>query len=137
MTRLSFLSALILGIQFIFFIPRVFSQDAPLFVQGALEDATVTDDTYNTGGTIIVNGFSIQIPKNMLVQFPAAWVPWKDFVAQKDSMIGYETNVCIIHYCSLLSYKYLLLIHTGYRKFSQWQTYSSSSSHLRVLRGAS
>ncbi|PSN63261.1 hypothetical protein BS50DRAFT_648762 [Corynespora cassiicola Philippines] len=93
MTRLSFLSALILGIQLIFFIPRVFSQDAPLFVQGALEDATATDDTYNTGGTIIVNGFSIQIPKNMLVQFPAAWVPWKDFVAQKDSMIGYETNV--------------------------------------------
>ncbi|KAI1083362.1 hypothetical protein F5B20DRAFT_529729 [Whalleya microplaca] len=69
------------------------AQDAPLFIQGALEDATATDDTYNTGGTISINGFNMQVPKNMLVQFPAVYVPWKDFVEDKDSMIGYETNV--------------------------------------------
>jgi hypothetical protein len=72
----------------------VMAQDAPLFIQGGLEDATINDDTYNTGGTIVVNGFSITVPSNMLVQFPAAWVPFKDFVEEKDSMLGYEINVC-------------------------------------------
>ncbi|KAH7313837.1 hypothetical protein B0I35DRAFT_480487 [Stachybotrys elegans] len=70
-----------------------FAQDAPLFIQGGLEDAVATDDTYNSGGTITVNGFQILVPKNLLVQFPAANVPFKDFAAEKASMIGYETNV--------------------------------------------
>jgi hypothetical protein len=69
------------------------AQDSPLFIQGGLEGATATDDSYNTGGSISVNGFNIEIPKNVQVQFPAAWVPWKDFVADIDSMLGYEVNV--------------------------------------------
>lgn len=93
MARPSFLSLLLICLQALFFSTQTFAQDAPLFVQGALEGATTDDDSYNAGGTISVNGFTIQVPKNMLVQFPAAWVPWKDFVAQVDSMIGYETNV--------------------------------------------
>lgn len=72
---------------------QVRAQDAPLFVQGGFEDATITDDAYNSGGSITVNGFNIQVPKNMLVQFPAAWVPWRDFVADKSSLLGYEVNV--------------------------------------------
>jgi len=34
-----------------------------------------------------VGGLSITIPKNLQVQFPAAWVPFKDFVAR-----GYTGN---------------------------------------------
>ncbi|KAK1673330.1 hypothetical protein BDP55DRAFT_614551 [Colletotrichum godetiae] len=68
-------------------------QEAPIWVQGALEDATATDDAFNTGGTIVVNGFTVNVPKNLLVQFPAAWVPWKEFVANKADFTGYETLV--------------------------------------------
>lgn len=71
----------------------VLGQDAPLFIQGGLEGATALDDSYNTGGTISLNGFDIVVPKNLLVQFPAAYVPWKDFVRDVDTMIGYEVNV--------------------------------------------
>lgn len=62
-------------------------------IQGGLEGATADDDTYNTGGTISLNGFSIAVPRNLLVEFPAAYVPWKDFVADQDAMIGYEIMV--------------------------------------------
>jgi len=72
---------------------QVIHDDYPLFVQGALENATATDGTYNTGGTITVNGFTAKVPKNLLVQFPAAWVPWKDFVANKADFLGFETLV--------------------------------------------
>ena len=71
----------------------VFGQDASLWVQGRFEDATVSGDAYNAGGAITVNGFTMNIPQNLLVQFPAAWVPWKDFVASKAEFIGFETLV--------------------------------------------
>lgn len=93
MARTSLLLSLLVSFLITLSSFQVQAQDAPLFVQGGLEDATVTDDTYNSGGSITVNGFNIQIPKNMLVQFPAAWVPWKEFVAEKQSMLGYEINV--------------------------------------------
>ena len=70
-----------------------YGQDAPLFVEGGLEDAIAFDDTFNSGGTISVGGFNITIPKNLQVEFPAAYVGWRDFAADKDSMIGYETMV--------------------------------------------
>ncbi|KAI0022962.1 hypothetical protein F4780DRAFT_121032 [Xylariomycetidae sp. FL0641] len=93
MSRFSLPSLLTLGLQLASMFSRVVSQDAPLFIQGGLDDATAFDSSYNTGGTISVNGFNVTVPKNMLVEFPAAWVPWKDFVEDKDAMIGYETNV--------------------------------------------
>lgn len=93
MARFNLLSLLLAGFQLLTFITWVHAQDAPLFIQGGLEDATAVDETYNTGGTISINGFTMTVPKNMLVQFPAAWVPWKDFVADKASMLGYEVNV--------------------------------------------
>lgn len=72
----------------------VLAQDAPVFVQGGLEDATVDDaSVYNSGGTITVNGFNMAVPKNLLVQFPAAWVPWKDFAESKADYVGFETLV--------------------------------------------
>ncbi|KAK4675057.1 hypothetical protein QC764_501720 [Podospora pseudoanserina] len=84
---------------FSLFLPCVLAQvlrdDSPIWVQGAFEDATVTanDTSYNAGGTITVNGFVLNIPRNLLVQFPAAWVPWRDFVASKSDFIGFETLV--------------------------------------------
>ncbi|KLU82812.1 hypothetical protein MAPG_01880 [Magnaporthiopsis poae ATCC 64411] len=71
----------------------VAAQDAPLFVQGGLEDVTVSSDAYNAGGTVSVGGFTMQVPKNVLVQFPAAWVPFKDLAAKKAEFSGYETLV--------------------------------------------
>ncbi|KAM7211805.1 hypothetical protein V8F06_012811 [Rhypophila decipiens] len=68
--------------------------DHPIWVQGALEGVTATDDSYNTGGTITVNGFTMNVPKHLLVQFPAAWVPWKDFIGNKTDFLGFETLVC-------------------------------------------
>ncbi|KAI3392026.1 hypothetical protein diail_6322 [Diaporthe ilicicola] len=69
------------------------AQDAPLWIQGGFEDGSVADETYNSGGTITVNGFTMNVPKNLLVQFPAAWVPWRDFVASKTDFLGFETLV--------------------------------------------
>jgi hypothetical protein len=84
---------LLAGVQLITFFPWIHAQDAPLFIQGGLEDASAVDAAYNTGGTISINGFTIRVPENMLVQFPAAWVPWREFVNDKGSMLGYEINV--------------------------------------------
>lgn len=69
------------------------AQDAPLWVQGSFEDATFADEAYNSGGSITVNGFTMNVPKNLLVQFPAAWVPWREFVASKADFQGFETLV--------------------------------------------
>ncbi|KAK8057148.1 hypothetical protein PG996_011085 [Apiospora saccharicola] len=88
MVRLSFLRLALASLA-----TYALAQDAPLFIQGGLDGATATDETYNSGGTISLNGFDITVPKNMLVQFPAAYVPWKDFVADKNAMLGYEVNV--------------------------------------------
>lgn len=88
-----FKSILTLSLQVALLAPVVLGQDAPLFIQGALEDATVSGDAYNAGGSITVNGFSMNVPENLLVQFPAAWVPWRTFVESKDKFLGFETLV--------------------------------------------
>lgn len=82
-----------LGAQVLNMLPFAVAQDAPLFIQGGLEAAVAIDDSFNTGGSISIAGFDMVVPKNMLVQFPAAYVPWKDFAAEADSMLGYEVNV--------------------------------------------
>lgn len=88
----------------VFLLSFVLSQEAPIWVQGSLEDATATDDTFNTGGSIVVNGFTMNVPKNLLVQFPAAWVPWKEFVNNKADLAGFETLVSLgsISICALV-----------------------------------
>jgi len=60
---------------------------------------------YNTGGKVTVGGLSVTIPKNLQVQFPAAWVPWKDFVAT--GYTGYEISVSLTaspSYCQKLTW---------------------------------
>ncbi|KAJ4415046.1 hypothetical protein N0V82_007562 [Gnomoniopsis sp. IMI 355080] len=67
--------------------------DTPILLDGGLDDATVDDASFNSGGTIMVNGWTVIVPANMLVTFPNAFVPWPEFVAQKDTFIGFEVNV--------------------------------------------
>ncbi|KAK7431030.1 hypothetical protein QQZ08_002560 [Neonectria magnoliae] len=94
MGLLSFLVFLFFGSHLLGLPFSASAQDAPVFIQGGLEDATVDDESvYNTGGAITVNGFNMVVPKNLLVQFPAAWVPWKEFVAGKADFAGFETLV--------------------------------------------
>ncbi|KAH6693874.1 hypothetical protein F5X68DRAFT_248364 [Plectosphaerella plurivora] len=88
------LFTLTLGVQLMGLLAPVMGQDAPLFIQGGLEDATVSDAAlYNSGGSIKLNGFDMAVPNNLLVQMPAAWVPWADFVASKSDFLGFETLV--------------------------------------------
>jgi len=60
---------------------EAFAQDIGFDLDGTIASATTTDNSYNTGGTIDTNGWHVIVPKNLQVGFPAAWVPWKDFVA--------------------------------------------------------
>ncbi|KAJ4379942.1 hypothetical protein N0V85_008808 [Neurospora sp. IMI 360204] len=74
-------------------LPSCLSQDVPFDVDGGLEGCTITDTTYNSGGTISVAGWTIKVPKNTQVGFPAAWVPWRDFCADIAFMRGFEVTV--------------------------------------------
>ncbi|KAK3343293.1 hypothetical protein B0H65DRAFT_510190 [Neurospora tetraspora] len=69
------------------------SQDVPFDVDGGLEGCTITDTTYNSGGTISVAGWTIKVPKNTQVGFPAAWVPWREFCGDLAFMKGFEVTV--------------------------------------------
>jgi hypothetical protein len=44
---------------------------------------------------VSVNGWNVVVPQNTLVVFPAAYVPWKDFVAAQESLRGFEISVRI------------------------------------------
>lgn len=48
---------------------------------GFLDSVSTSGTAYNSGGFVSVNGFNIQIPDNLLVEFPALQVPFKDFAA--------------------------------------------------------
>lgn len=41
----------------------------------------------------MVGGTSITVPENLLVQFPAAFVPFRDFAANGGQYGGFELNV--------------------------------------------
>jgi hypothetical protein len=56
-----------------------------------IASATPDSDDYNTGGKIRVNGVTVTIPKNLQVQFPAAWVPFK--TVANGQFEGYEVSV--------------------------------------------
>lgn len=55
--------------------------------------ATADGSDYNSGGKISVNGWDITVPSNFQVQFPAAFVGWKNFVA--GDFGGHEVSVCV------------------------------------------
>jgi hypothetical protein len=62
----------------------------PFILDGRLDSATASDGTYNSGGTISVNGYSVTIPQNLQVQFPAAYSPFKEFAS--GSFVGHEVS---------------------------------------------
>ncbi|KAI5265940.1 hypothetical protein E4T47_08394 [Aureobasidium subglaciale] len=64
----------------------------PFVLDGRLDSATASDSTYNTGGTISVNGYSVTIPQNLQVQFPAAFSPFGKF-ASTGGFVGHEVSV--------------------------------------------
>lgn len=75
---------------------EVLAQDVGFDLDGTIDSATTADDTiFNSGGSISVNGFTVTVPKNLQVGFPATWVPWRDFVtAWKDGKFpGFEVSV--------------------------------------------
>lgn len=90
---LPYLSLVFTAVSLLTQLSFVRAQDAPLWIQGSFEDGSVADETFNSGGSITVNGFTMNVPQNLLVQFPAAWVPWRDFVASKADFLGFETLV--------------------------------------------
>ncbi|KAH7063635.1 hypothetical protein B0J12DRAFT_694536 [Macrophomina phaseolina] len=49
----------------------------PLFVTGRISAMSASGTADNSGGVIEVNGYKITVPDNLIVQLPAAWVPWK------------------------------------------------------------
>lgn len=46
---------------------------------------------YNAGGSVQVNGFNIQVPKNLIVQFPTVFAPFKQLCGAGAG--GFETTV--------------------------------------------
>ena len=73
------------------------AQDVGFALDGALQGASAESTAFNAGGRISVNGWTVIVPKNLQVGFPAAWVPWKDFVANIGSFKDFEVSVCLAH----------------------------------------
>ncbi|KAB5522136.1 hypothetical protein GE09DRAFT_501728 [Coniochaeta sp. 2T2.1] len=88
MRALSSLLAVALGI-----LTLVHAQDIPFSFNGAFNDASASSADANSGGSVTVNGYTITVPKNMQVAFPAAFIGWRDFVDHKGSFIGYQMDV--------------------------------------------
>ncbi|OAL05380.1 hypothetical protein IQ06DRAFT_372842 [Phaeosphaeriaceae sp. SRC1lsM3a] len=62
----------------------------PFGVVGSLDGCTAGTE-YNAGGSIQVNGFNIQVPKNLIVAFPTVFAPFKDLCGAGAG--GFETTV--------------------------------------------
>ncbi|KAI4761463.1 hypothetical protein E4T51_05533 [Aureobasidium sp. EXF-12344] len=87
----------------------------PFAIDGRLDGVTVTDTTYNSGGTAAVNGWTITVPQNLLVQFPAAFKPWRDlsgFVGSEVSITGNVVNGVLIAGLISIS-QYILETNSG------------------------
>ena len=53
--------------------------------------ATAESTNTNTGGRVSVNGWSITIPENLIVQFPASYIPFQALAA--GNFIGDEVLI--------------------------------------------
>ncbi|KAF2675774.1 hypothetical protein K458DRAFT_380982 [Lentithecium fluviatile CBS 122367] len=78
-------------------VTQAFAQSIPFVIDGPLESVSAKDASFNTGGSVTVAGMAITIPANLLVQFPAAFVPYKafaaDYAANAGSYAGWEVSV--------------------------------------------
>ncbi|KAK3642306.1 hypothetical protein LTR56_010883 [Elasticomyces elasticus] len=69
----------------------ILAASIPFGMEGALQSATVSGEEYNAGGTLVVDGMTITIPKNLQVQFPATFASWRTTAAA--GLTGYEVSV--------------------------------------------
>ncbi|KAF6812113.1 hypothetical protein CMUS01_13132 [Colletotrichum musicola] len=67
--------------------------DVPLDIDGAFQGATATTGDFNSGGSIVCNGQSVIVPKNLQITFPAAFVGFKDFAGNSGAYIGYQCSI--------------------------------------------
>ncbi|KAL2875842.1 hypothetical protein SGCOL_008990 [Colletotrichum sp. CLE4] len=67
--------------------------DYPFDINGAFEGASATTTDFNTGGTFRCNGHAITVPKNLQVTFPAAFIPFREFVGSSGGYTGYNCEV--------------------------------------------
>ncbi|KXH57308.1 hypothetical protein CSAL01_04334 [Colletotrichum salicis] len=67
--------------------------DYPFDINGAFEGASATTTDFNTGGTFRCNGHAITVPKNLQVTFPAAFIPYREFVGSSGGYTGYNCEV--------------------------------------------
>ncbi|KAF2678511.1 hypothetical protein K458DRAFT_394785 [Lentithecium fluviatile CBS 122367] len=64
----------------------------PLAVTGTLDGCSVdAGGEYNAGGSIAVDGFTIKVPKNLIVQFPVVWAPFPQLC--EAGVGGFEVSV--------------------------------------------
>lgn len=64
----------------------------PFLVDGALDSCSPSSTAYNSGGSISVNGFNIQVPENLIAQFPVTWVPFRQ-MCEEAAVLGFEVSV--------------------------------------------
>ncbi|KAL5433186.1 hypothetical protein PMIN07_007772 [Paraphaeosphaeria minitans] len=67
------------------------SNISPLSVVGAFGGCSVASNDFNSGGSISVDGWNITVPKNLIVQFPTIWVPFRKLCGA--GINGYEVTV--------------------------------------------
>ncbi|KAF2429528.1 hypothetical protein EJ08DRAFT_698246 [Tothia fuscella] len=73
----------------------VLGQLTPFSIDGALDDAIADPSCtgINCGGTMSVNGYTVIIPKNSLIAFPATFVPFKALADQIFNYRGLEVII--------------------------------------------
>ncbi|KAL1606312.1 hypothetical protein SLS60_003714 [Paraconiothyrium brasiliense] len=64
---------------------------SPLSVVGAFGSCSVDSTDFNSGGTITVDEWNIKVPKNLLVQFPTIWTPFRKLC--EAGVGGYEVTI--------------------------------------------
>jgi hypothetical protein len=55
--------------------------------------ASAASSASNSGGSVTVNGYTIRVPDNTQVAFPAAFIGWHAFVDHKAEFGGYQMDV--------------------------------------------
>ncbi|CAI6341184.1 unnamed protein product [Periconia digitata] len=62
-----------------------------MLLTGTLDGCNTDSTEFNTGGSVLVDGWNVQVPKNLIVQFPVVWVPFGKLCGA--GVGGYEVTV--------------------------------------------
>ncbi|RDW65390.1 hypothetical protein BP5796_10082 [Coleophoma crateriformis] len=70
------------ALSFLLYLSLTLAQILPFSVTGFLDSAQANAGTaVNRGGTVTISGYTVTIPDNLLVEFPALFVPFAEFTA--------------------------------------------------------